>query len=249
MFGFMRPQANPQTNTPATGQQDILVSSEDIYRFDLGPEPILLLRKGFELSVSDLPRFLKNGAKRHQFHYKQNGQRLAKLPPQKLLPGGGMANALQESARREAKIVRIPYKKALIVEPDPKHLKRLMDCLFVCGIPLDQIHPVRMASNAPWAVDKYRPQILVANYDLANPIDGLSLLQAFSALSFVESLILVLPSEVTLSTAEWSTVRRIQQQKPLQVLTRPVNRFDLRPLIPESRQWRAVNTHQEKPVA
>lgn len=254
MFGFIRLNPNHSQSTPVGSRPDILVSSEDIYRFDLGGEPILLLRKGYELTPEELPRFLKSGAQRHQFHYKNTGQSLAQAP----LSGTafrkhkGMENSILDTySRKLKKSTQVPYKQALIIEPDQKNLKRLVDCLFVCGIPLDQIHPVRVVSSVPWAVEKYRPQILVANHELAHTIDGLSLLQLFSGLSFVETLILIMPPHIQLSDEEQLTLQRINQSKRIKLLTRPVNRFDLQPLLSATSQWpqRSLTRNNEKPVA
>lgn len=253
MFGFIRLNPNHLQSNPAAARQDILVSSEDIYRFDRGLEPILLLRKGFELTPEELPRFLKSGAQPHQFHYKHTGHSLAKAPvnTQDIRRQHGMGNSILNPFKRLQKSTQIPYKQALIIEPDHKHMKRLVDCLFVCGIPLDQIHPVRVISSVPWAVEKYRPQILVANYELSNPIDGLSLLQIFAGLSFVETLILITPPHIDLSDEEQVALQRINQNKRIKLLTRPVNRFDLQLLLNEAnhRPKRSLTRAIEKPVA
>ncbi len=253
MFGFIRLNPHHLQSTPTGTRQDILVSSEDIYRFDMGMEPLLLLRKGFELTPEELPRFLKSGAQRYQFHYKYSGQSLAKapLPNQGMRKFPGMGNSILDPINKLKKSTQVPYKQALIIEPDQKHLKRLVDCLFVCGIPLDQIHPVRVVSSVPWAVEKYRPQILVANYDLSNTIDGLSLLQIFAGLSFVETLILIMPPHIDLSDEEEEALQRINQNKRIKLLTRPVNRFDLQPLLNETsqRHQRSLPRNNEKPVA
>jgi hypothetical protein len=253
MFGFIRLNPNHLQSHPAAARQETLVSSEDIYRFDLGLDPILLLRKGFELSPEELPRFLKSGAQLHQFHYKHSGQSLAKAPA---LAHGihkrtGMGNSILATFKKPKKSTQVPYKQALIIEPDQKHLKRLIDCLFVCGVPLDQIHPVRVVSSVPWALEKYRPQILMANYELSNTINGLSLLQILADLSYVETLVLILPPHIALSTEEQTALQRINQKKRIKLLTRPVNRFDLQPLLDETSEWQQGRLHRknEKPVA
>src|SRR4051794_33638591 len=75
MFGFV-PSHNRDTN--ATGSKPVaaawppgtLVSTEDIYRENKGMAPILLLRKGYEVAPEELPRFIRNGARPHQFLFK-----------------------------------------------------------------------------------------------------------------------------------------------------------------------------------
>jgi hypothetical protein len=239
MFGFVR--LNPQNlkSTPAGLQQEILVTSEDIYRQDHGLEPILLLRKGFELTPDELPKFLKSGARAHQFYYKHTGKTLnpdyQKLRAQKQdRPplARGMSNPMAHGAVRA--IPGIQQKRALIVEPDQKNLKRLIDCLFICGLKLDRIHPVRVVSSVPWAMEKYRPQILIANYELSSSIDGLTLLQAFAQFSCVETLILTLPIGHLLSLEENAAIEALSHQISIKILSKPVSRFALKHILNNS---------------
>lgn len=238
MFGFVR--LNPQNlkSTPAGVQQEILVTSEDIYRHDRGVDPILLLRKGFELTSDELPRFLKSGARTHQFHYKHTGKAVTTgyqkppAPRRDNRPGfsRGMGNPIKPET---APIQEIQSKRALIVEPEQKSMKRLVDCLFICGLKLDRIHPVRVVSNAPWAVDKYRPQILIADYGLSGEIDGLTLLQAFAGLSFVETLILTVPTGYLLSAEENEAIESLSRHKKIRILSKPVSRFTMQRILSE----------------
>lgn len=237
MFGFVR--LNPQNlkSTPAGMAQEILVSREDIYRNDLGGEPILLLRKGFELTPEELPRFLKSGAKTHQFRYKHSDEPL-RATYQKPLPPEvrkGFSPSASNPIERELPARGLKQKRALIVEPEQKSLKRLIDCLFICGLKLDRIHPVRVVSNTPWAVEKYRPQILVADYSLPGSIDGLTLLQAFAELSYVETLILAIAPNTILSPEENEIIAAIRQQKQFKILSKPVSRFALQRILTEKK--------------
>lgn len=236
MFGFVR--LNPQNlkSTPAGLQQEILVTSEDIYRQDRGMEPILLLRKGFELTPDELPKFLKSGARTHQFYYKHTGKTLnpnyqkPRTQKQDRPPlARGMSNPLAHSTVSTLKSIQ--QKRALIVEPDQKNLKRLIDCLFICGLRLDRIHPVRVVSSVPWAMEKYRPQILIANYELSSSIDGLTLLQAFAQLSWVETLILTLPIGHLLSLEENAAIEALSHQIKIKILSKPVSRFALKHIL------------------
>jgi CheY-like chemotaxis protein len=240
MFGFVR--LNPQNlkSTPAGLQQEILVSSEDIYRQDRGLEPILLLRKGFELTPDDLPKFLKSGAREHQFYYKHSGKALnpgyqKRCAPKQDRPAlsRGMSNPMAHSTLSNLKDIQ--QKRALIVEPNQKNLKRLIDCLFICGFKLDRIHPVRLVSSVPWAVEKYRPQILIANYDLSNSsMNGLTLLRAFAQLSYVETLILTLPIGHLLSLEENAEIEALSHQVNIKILSKPVSRFALKHILNHS---------------
>lgn len=238
MFGFMR--LNPQNlkSTPEGVEQEILVSREDIYRRERGSDPILLLRKGFELTADELPRFLKNGAQMHQFGYKHSN---VPLKPSYSRPGRpeAMRKPAQWDANQPTGPANLPtgfqQKRVLIVEPNQKDLKRLIDCLFICGLRLDRIHPVRVAANTPWAVEKYRPQILVADLRMMGQLDGLTILQAFTEFSFVERLILTIPAGYTLSTDENQVVQTLKARKNIKILSKPVNRFVLQRILQEVR--------------
>ena len=234
MFGFVR--LNPQNlkSTPVGAAQEILVTREDIYRQDRGSEPILLLRKGFELTPEELPRFLKSGAQTHQFHYKHSGKLLSpgyQKPPRPGRERQSLSRGVSNPMEAPTPLRGIQQKRVLIVEPDQKNLKRLIDCLFICGLKLDRIHPVRVVSSAPWAMEKYRPQILVAGYELSDSIDGLTLLQAFADLSFVETLILTVPAGFLLSEEENEVIESLGQRKKIKILSKPVNRFTLQRIL------------------
>ena len=233
MFGFIRLKQEEFRKAASEGISDVVISREDIYRQMPGADPILLLRKGFELSMDDLPRFLKNGAKMHQFSYKHSAEPLRKVasrperPTQdRPLSRNGMGNPILE--RRYSPLVG---KRALILEPDQKNLKRLIDCLFICGLKLDRIHPVRMTSNITWALEKYRPSILVIDYHLPGSIDGLSMLQAFSELSYLETLILTINPDQILSEEENDMITALCREKQIKLLTKPVSRFALHRLL------------------
>lgn len=237
MFGFVRLSPQNLKSTPRGAEQEILVTREDIYRNMQGADPILLLRKGFELTREELPRFLKNGAKTHQFHYKHTGEPLRPIYQKPAQPAYSEVEkrSLPRGASNPIERDTIPrgfkQKRALIVEPDQKNLKRLIDCLFISGLKLDRIHPVRLVSNTPWAVEKYRPQILVADYELPGDIDGLTLLQAFAELSYVETLILTVSPEFILSEEENVAIEALNHRKRIKIVTKPVNRFDLQRIL------------------
>ncbi len=233
MFGFVR--LNPQNlkSTPVGIEQEILVTREDIYRQMQGMEPILLLRKGFELTPEELPRFLKSGAQMHQFNYK-NSQQPLRPQYQKPARPEKARNGLQRGTSNPIELGQ-HLKRALIIEPEQKSMKRLIDCLFICGLRLDRIHPVRVISNTPWAVEKYRPDVLMADYELPGSIDGLTLLMAFAELSYVDTLILTVPSDFILSEEENQRLAAMDPQKKIKILTKPVNRFALHRILTEKK--------------
>jgi hypothetical protein len=65
----------------------------------------------------------------------------------------------------------------LLLEPDPKHLKRLIDCLFGCGFSLNRIHPLRIPAHLSWALERHRPDILIADSRFIAEEGGLAALQ------------------------------------------------------------------------
>lgn len=65
----------------------------------------------------------------------------------------------------------------LLLEPDPKSLKRLIDCLFGCGFSLSRIHPLRIPAHLSWALERHQPDILIADYRFIAAEGGLTALR------------------------------------------------------------------------
>lgn len=244
MFGFIRQRnRNLKQATPAAHSAAILVSKEDIYRENRGMEPILLLRKGYEVSKEELPRFLRNGARPNQFQWKYGlNQELPSanpipLPPQPQnnrnyrgttspigTPGSPLGHPTPTVKHR---------RKTLVLDSDQKSMKRLIDCLFVCGMPLDRIHPVRLAEHLPWAIDKYNPQILVVDYHLSGTYTGLEVLVALPHLSGLNQVILTISPRPVLSKDEEQLIQHFCQENNIKLLRKPVDRHTLNRLLQE----------------
>lgn len=213
MFGFIArrnvPEAQPEAHVGRDRTPVTLVTREDIYR-----EQVLLVKKGYEVEMDDLPKLIKNGAKPSQF--------TLKMDPEEAQHVLGHGNPIVKLARSE--------KRVLVLDPDQKSLKRTIDCFFVCGFSLPRIHPVRLASHLDWALRKYQPQVLVADYELLDGRDGLSLLSGLTLADNVEHVILTLPAR-TFSSEEESLILELSQRKNIQVLKKPVSRFALHRLL------------------
>lgn len=247
MFGFIRPKNRDlKTAKPAVQSSGILVTREDIYRENKGLEPILLLRKGYEVTPEELPRFIRNGAKPHQFQLKYAAEALVGHQAPQKLPQQPPTTPVPMPVRRSkplpilsSGVSPIPQtanlKRALILDPDPKSMKRLIDCLFICGIQLDRIHPVRMAEHLGWVGQKYRPHILVVDYELPGCSQtGLDILATMQHMPWLERCILTLnPQQAFLSDDEQQAVKTFCQEKNIKILEKPVNRHTLNRLLTE----------------
>lgn len=241
MFGFVSTR-NQNTNmisskpVAAEWPPGTLVCKEDIYRESEGMPPILLLRKGYEVSPSELPRFIRNGARPHQFQFKSTGhsengvlsQPLTHLPSQEFLEQintGAFDTSLQMPPRHKLRV--------LILESDAKCLKRLIDCLFICGVPLDGIHSVRLPEQLAWAAEKYRPHVLVVGYHLSQGQTGLELLAGFNSLYNVSRIIFTLEPDTVLSGMEKRAFELACHGHSIQLLKKPVSRFTVNRLLAE----------------
>jgi hypothetical protein len=246
MFGFIRPKNRDlKTAKPAVQPSGILVTREDIYRENKGLEPILLLRKGYEVTAEELPRFIRNGAKPHQFQLKHAAEPVvaAYQAPQKLpkppVPAPMLVRRHKPLPVLSGSVSPIPQtanrNRALILDPDPKSMKRLIDCLFICGIQLDRIHPVRMAEHLSWVGQKYRPHILVVDYELPGfPQTGLDILMNLHQMPWLECCILTLnPQQPLLSQEEKQSIKAFCREKNIKILEKPVNRHTLSRLLTE----------------
>jgi hypothetical protein len=221
-----------------------LVSKEDIYRENKGMTPILLLRKGLEVSPDELPRLIRNGARAHQFLFKPaESHEVATLPSPASLPHqlkSHRRHDLIEELRPTPPLAYQPLaadplqkKRVLILEPDQKSLKRLIDCLFICGTSLDRIHTVRIQDHLAWALDKYQPQILIVDYALPNQKTGLELLANFTALPGIEKIIFTLAPDAPLTAAEIETLETFCPEKNIRILKKPVSRFTVSRILAE----------------
>jgi len=224
MFGFVNAHhrdANAISSKPVAAEwpPGTLVSREDIYRESKGMPPILLLRKGYEVSPTELPRFIRNGARPHQFLFKPSEDLEYKPLPQPF------DTSLQTPPRHKQRV--------LILEPDAKNLKRLIDCLFICGIPLDRIHSVRMPEQFAWAVEKYRPHLMVVDYHLPGGKTGLELLAGFNSLYNVSKIIFTLEANASLSNLEKKAFESAASRPSIQLLKKPVSRFTVNRLLAE----------------
>jgi hypothetical protein len=237
MFGFrgFGRIAKREASVPAAGREPmILVTREDIYRPASGANretgPVLLLKKGHALEPEDLPRYIKNGARPSQFQlqYADETHEQAMHPPefQRRIPEPAMANPILDPDT----LVRMARarKRVLVLEPDPKSMKRLIDCFFVCGFNLERIHPVRATGHLDWALEKYQPDILVIDYHLQRGGEtGLSILESLHSSTANERMILTIGPRPNLSEFEAKRIERLCDESEIAVLPKPINRFML----------------------
>lgn len=210
-------------SSPKSRNAVTLVSREDIYAQRLDHDPVLLLRKGSEITADDLPRLIRNGASPTQFRLEydetQAYTRETELPAFTRNTASPASDPISDALRAEKLIRKKRSRQSVVIlEPDQKSLKRLIDCLFVCGFSLPEIHPVRMASQLDWAIHKYSPQILVVDYE------GLQLLRNFDCAHAPSQLIMTVSPDHELP-------EELYLEKNIRILQKPVNRFDLNALL------------------
>jgi hypothetical protein len=259
MFGFQRlGKPLDQTSHPAAGSTTmILVSKEDIYRNNRGQAPILLLRKGQEVAMENLPKLMQNGVRPEQFSFQYR-----QPEPVKQAPGIRTGDSIRERStdhsgsdipvadllkKREAFKAAVSnpimaslrtaipaeraHKKVLILEPEQKCLKRLIDCLFVCGFNLEKIQPVRIPDHLSWSIERHHPNILMINYQLSGEKNGVALLKSLQRTPGVEHIILTIDPYPTLPMAEEVALRKFCDEKAVKILYKPVSRFALNQLL------------------
>ncbi|MEM0950851.1 MAG: hypothetical protein AAGI66_01755 [Cyanobacteria bacterium P01_H01_bin.74] len=263
VFQFIRPYQSHQaeanstasagTDTDSADNAVVLISKEDIYRDNRGTEPTLLLKKGYEVSQNDLPRFIRSGAKPHQFSIKTGFRHLANklgalntapiLPPKKpenyglrvnrnrQLPGNKAVDGNYASFDTQTKIHG--KHNVLVMNTDDKLLKRTIDCLFKAGIRLNDIHPVRQSKHFVWAVKKYRPQTIVVNYNLpGSSVNGLNLLMMLHDVDPQrESRVLLLPNHQHYSDAEQKMITEVCQENAIELIKGTISRFVFKKLL------------------
>lgn len=241
MFGFRgfgRVAAKQEASVPVAGRQSVvLVSKEDIYRPAVGgspsAEPVLLLKKGHAVEADELPRYIKNGAQPSQFQLRYQTE--TETAPheadfQRNHTVQGATNPIKdpETANRQSR----SRKRVLVLEPEQKSLKRLIDCLFLCGFNLDRIHPLRVPDHLEWSLEKYQPDILIIDYGLQyKGQSGLAMLKSLQDETGGCKIILTLPARPRLAPLEEKLVRKICAGHGIGLLEKPVNRFDMNDVL------------------
>lgn len=237
MFGFTRLfQQDTQSMNPADRSAGVLISKEDIYRENRGLEPILLLRKGYEITTEELPRLIRNGARPHQFQFKTQPELLdysESLQPRNAHEPQERPLKKSVSLRPLASMDVGQHKKTvMILDPDQKSIKRLVDCLFICGLSLNRIHPVRMSDHLSWTLKKYKPQILFIDYNLSGQQTGLDILESLPEILMgqtgLETVIMTLSQNSNLTEAEKRLIAMFCETKNIAVLEKPISRFALK---------------------
>lgn len=241
MFGmerFGKPASDNSRPASASPSLMILVSREDIFRYTAAGEAILLLRKNQEVQPDDLPKLIQHGARPEQFRF-QYIERPAPVGRSEHGPEfqrnhapEPMSNPIT-AAPRPVVNGEHARKKVLILEPEQKNLKRLIDCLFVCGFDLNRIHPLRISNHLAWALERHQPDILIVDYHMQDGGGGVSLLNALHKPPGMEQMILTLDTSRPLPLAEEVAIRKLCDEKAIKILYKPVNRFSLKQLLQE----------------
>lgn len=171
-------------------QEDIYRPDQAGLQRDQKRQPILLLRKGQEIAAHDLPKLIQNGVRPDQvsFQYAENGTPFQLFDTAISTAAANKTAASTPVISASKKIeapVSVPVtpvsnratppshppmgrhqQEVLILESDPKQMKRLIDCLFVCGFDLNRIHPLRISNHLSWALRRHQPDVLIADYKL-----------------------------------------------------------------------------------
>lgn len=238
----VRPLFDKQELPEESSSPFMLVSIEDIYRAinrlktgRMG-EPVLLLKKGIEVEATQLPRLMKNGANPSQFRIKSADGTVSEEVTADSFAGLPVTNPIFEAPASLVRTLR-SRKRAIMLDSDQKSLRRLTDCLFMCGFQLDNLHPVRLSSNLNWALQKYMPHVLVVDYHLSGKQNGIQVLHMLQpALPSLEQVILTTPPLQTLPGWEARRIETFCENGNVYLLPKPVNRFALKQILDEAIQ-------------
>lgn len=217
--------------TDFAADEVVLVSKEDIYARE-GRQMVLLLKKGREITVEQLPKFIKNGVNPTQFW-------LRRIEP--IEPAQGRRNTSYETdPMRQAPMTPITrtsravrkHQSVLILDTDAKSLRRTMDCLFRCGFTLSRIHPVRMPAHLGWALQKYQPDVLVIDYHLEGGHSALGLMQELGELpNPPEHVFLTLSLPEAASGEEQRMIQEAAARFDIRVLLKPLSRYTVHSVL------------------
>ncbi len=145
----------------------------------------------------------------------------------------GVIHPVQRSIREE--------KSVLVLDGDSRNIQKTVRCLEACGFYIGKLHPVRKVDHLAWSISKYRPQILIidfeSNIDATNGSalagDIFALLDAIEVhCPQLEQVVLSIPANL-FGISEHRQNRFLNRVDELQldVVVKPVNRFVLNRLF------------------
>jgi hypothetical protein len=214
-----------------------LTSKHDIYNHD---HSVLLIRAGQTVNAELLPKLLNFGVSPRDFSYvgtPANQAQASATPIALPLPAARMPVTRPETHRELSPEVAAfaaglqppltsPQRKILILDPDDRGIGRLTDCLVACGIPLHDIHPVRMVEHLTWAVRKYQPEMLFIDFNLGKGRHGFEVIRYIADSGLDPAVVLTLqlmPEKVALREKILAAAETLHAS----VLFKPINRYDL----------------------
>jgi hypothetical protein len=210
-----------------------LICQEDIFHPKSRRKPVLLLSKGQEISTRDLPKLILHGVQPEQFRFKADEADEAAMEEAQV--AGVLASTLENSKVPDGledagsnSLTWRPLGKrrtqtVVILESNPKILKRLIDCLFVCGFDLNKIHPVGVAANLGWSLKRYKPDLLIGSAPLLTEALNTETLK-------------LLPTQLIMTLADTAGTQSLTQVTlangtVAHCLYKPITRFSLRQLL------------------
>jgi len=210
-----------------------LICQEDIFHPKSRRKPVLLLSKGQEISTRDLPKLILHGVQPEQFRFKAEEADEAAM--EELQIAGVLASTLEniqvpdslEDTGSNSLAWRPVGKRrtqtVVVLESNPKILKRLIDCLFVCGFDLNKIHPVGVAANLGWSLKRYEPDLLIGSAPLLSEALGSDTLK-------------LLPKQLIMTLTDTPGTQPLSQVTlangtVAHCLYKPITRFSLRQLL------------------
>jgi hypothetical protein len=197
-----------------------IICKEDIY-FNKDGHYVLLIKAGQAIEERLIPKLIKFGVQPHQFELEVPPVEEEELPETKAMTPPSLS-----------KIFRSPNReKILLMDPDEKSQKRLTDCLVACGVSLNNIHPVLVLDNLPWALNKYTPKILFLDFNLDPKRAGLgTLLKSLQNYPFLKHIIVTIPLPPEKEKLR-KQLTELARNHGAHVIFKPVNRFILGNLI------------------
>ncbi|MBX2859757.1 MAG: hypothetical protein KTR14_00860 [Vampirovibrio sp.] len=245
----------PQENIADDLTQGIrLVTRQDIYVQRDDDQEILLLKAGQEVQEDMLRKLIQCGADPRQFEFQEPGQtKTFILPGSKVsrhsapiaLSETGGSLSIKQVSNNEMAFHQSLVPKIMIADTSDRGIKRLTGCLTACGVFLHQIHPVTNFKALAWAVQKYRPQILIVDGDVRpqkrkqQAVDGLDFLLNLK-ISHQPSQTILLLNASGLSDPEKVHLKGEAKENGIHIIFKPVTRFTLQAVFQELQDGSAL---------
>jgi hypothetical protein len=206
-----------------------LVCTEDIY---VPGQDVLLLKAGQVVQAGQIATLLKYGISPKQFRFEGDIPEGLALPPHVLKSAHLDDPATIDKALDTRAFLRNCHKTIMVVDHDDRSLRRTIDNLLSCGVPLHKIHPIRVEAHLNWALEKYQPDLLMLDFAINGSwVYKHDLVQRVGSLHKAVNQVVLMVRDQSRSEGAREALNYLTQDMGIRVIYKPLHRAQLKPLL------------------